>query len=301
MIEDVRVSVMYQGNDNQWRIDFIQDGEECSFQHIREISLVSMYHSLAKELNKNHGCSFEYSESEITRCKYAIAEGSMEKGSRNLGWWLRSMWGEWSIIHDWCFPDSGKMSTNYGEFEIEEIKVLVGSIGEWLRENDIHQLSYENCKEHWIMYRDSGIIFKPYASYQHLFEIDPDFSPESFEKARKIHLKRVWDAQSENAVTLWNHPDNEVKVEITSKYVKFFRRDDVFSCYTYPSLKDMKQDGKLLMELIDLWREAYSEEDVIRFMSEYEEWTRSQKELPPFPIEQIFNSEYQNYKFHMYE
>ena len=34
MIEDVRVSVMYQGNDNQWRIDFFRDGEERSFEHI---------------------------------------------------------------------------------------------------------------------------------------------------------------------------------------------------------------------------------------------------------------------------
>lgn len=211
------------------------------------------------------------------------------------------MWGEWSIIHDWCFPDGDKMSTNYGEFKIEEIKVLVGSIGEWLRKNDIHQLSYENCKENWMKELKYGVHIRVYVPYQHLFDADPDFGLEILKKYRREHCLRVWEHASENAVTLWNHPDNEVKVEITSKYVKFFRRDDVFSCYTYPALKDMKLDGKLLMELIDLWRESYSEEDVIRFTREYEEWTRSQMELPPFPIEQIFNSEYQNYKFHMYE
>ena len=301
MIQDVRVSVMYQGNDNQWRIDFVQDGEERSFQHIREISLVSMYHSLAKELNKNHGCSFEYSESERIRCYNALEYGFTEDGgSRNLDWVLESYWGRWTLIHRWK-SGSTVMHTTYGDYYIDEIKVLVESLGEWLRENDIHQLSYENCKENWLRDLKYGVHIRVYVPYQHLFDADPDFSPERLKEYRREHCQRVWEHASENAVTLWNHPDNEVKVEITSKYVKFFRRDDVFSCYTYPSLKAMKQDGKLLMELIDLWREAYSEEDVIRFMSEYEEWTRSQRELPPFPIEQIFNSEYHNYKFQMYE
>lgn len=296
MITDVMVSVMYQGNDNQWRIDFVQDGEERSIENIREIALVSMYHSLAKELNKNHGCSFEYSESEITRC-WDSPESS-DNAPRNIKWSLERLFGsKWDMMHHrtQLYP------TAYGRYDIDEVIAIIKGVGEFVLNNDVHRLSYENCKEHWIQNRDLGIKFKPYEQYQHLFDADPDFSPESFGKARKIHLKRVWDAQSENAVTLWNHPDNEVKVEITSKYVKFFRRDDVFSCYTYPALKDMKLDGKLLMELIDLWREAYSEEDVIRFTREYEEWTRSQRELPPFPIEQIFNSEYQNYKFQMYE
>lgn len=296
MITDVRVSVMYQGNDNQWRIDFVQDGEERSFEHIREISLVSMYHSLAKELNEKHGCSFEYSESEITRCKYAIAEGSMEKGSRNLGWWLRSMWGEWSIIHDWCYPDSGKMSTNYGEFEIEEIKVLVGSIGEWLRENDIHQLSYENCKENWLRDLKYGVHIRVYVPYQHLFDADPDFSPERLKEYRREHCQRVWDAQSENAVTLWNHPDNEVKVEITSKYVKFFRRDDVFSCYTYPALSELKNDIVFRREIIATLEESNQFDS-----DEWATWVDGTCDMPPFPISVIFNSEYQNYKFQVYE
>ena len=38
MITDVKISFQYSG-DNQWRIDFIRNNEEGSFQHIREIEL----------------------------------------------------------------------------------------------------------------------------------------------------------------------------------------------------------------------------------------------------------------------
>ena len=67
MITDVKISFQYSG-DNQWRIDFIRNNEDGSFQHIREIELISMYHCLARDLNKNHNCNFNYLESEITRC-----------------------------------------------------------------------------------------------------------------------------------------------------------------------------------------------------------------------------------------
>ena len=36
MITDVTIGFQYVG-DNQWRIDFLRDGEEVSFQNIREI------------------------------------------------------------------------------------------------------------------------------------------------------------------------------------------------------------------------------------------------------------------------
>ena len=66
MITDVKISFQYSG-DNQWRIDFIRNNEEGSIQHIREIELISMYHCLARDLNKNHKCNFNYLEREITR------------------------------------------------------------------------------------------------------------------------------------------------------------------------------------------------------------------------------------------
>ena len=56
MITNVTIGFQYVG-DNQWRIDFLRNGEEVSFQNIREIELISMYHCLAKELNKNHNCN----------------------------------------------------------------------------------------------------------------------------------------------------------------------------------------------------------------------------------------------------
>lgn len=296
MITDVRVSVMYQGNDNQWRIDFIRDGEERSFEHIREIALVSMYHSLAKILNEKHGCSYTYSASERVRCYNALEYGYTEDGgSRNLEWVLESYWGRWTLIHRWKSGNT-VMHTTYGDYYIDEIKVLVESLGEWLRENDIHQLSYENCKENWLRDLKYGVHIRVYVPYQHLFDADPDFSPERLKEYRREHCQRVWEHASENAVTLWNYPDNEVKVEITSKYVKFFRRDDVFSCYTYPALSELKNDIVFRREIIATLEESNQFDS-----DEWATWVDGTCDMPPFPISVIFNSEYQNYKFQVYE
>ena len=65
-----------------------------------------------------------------------------------------------------------------------------------------------------------------------------------------------WRKASANAITLWNQPYEEVKVEITKNYVKFFRRDDILSCYTYPPLHEMKKDNKCLQALLDTMYEA---------------------------------------------
>ena len=101
----------------------------------------------------------------------------------------------------------------------------------------------------------------------------------------------LWKKASENAITLWNQPYEEVKVEITSKYVKFFRRDDALTCYTYPPLHEMKKDNKCIRELADTMIEACMWEEI----NMLQRWVNNDCDMPSFPISVIFHSDYQKY------
>lgn len=114
---------------------------------------------------------------------------------------------------------------------------------------------------------------------------------------KKESPKERWEKASENAITLWNQPYEEVKVEITKKYVKFFRRDDMLTCYTYPPLHELKNDNKCLQALLDTMYEACMWEEI----KQLNEWANNHCDMPQFPISVIFNSDYQNYKFEDFE
>lgn len=104
---------------------------------------------------------------------------------------------------------------------------------------------------------------------------------------------KEWQKASENAITLWNLPYEEVKVEITSKYVKFFRRDDALTCYTFPPLHEMKKDKKCIKALIDTMYEACMWDELKALNT----WQKNDCDMPPFPISVIFHSDYQGYDF----
>ena len=104
---------------------------------------------------------------------------------------------------------------------------------------------------------------------------------------------KEWQKASENAITLWNLPYEEVKVEITSKYVKFFRRDDILSCYTFPPLHELKKDKKCINALKDTMYEACMWDE----LKAMKVWENNDCDMPPFPISVIFHSDYQGYAF----
>lgn len=103
----------------------------------------------------------------------------------------------------------------------------------------------------------------------------------------------LWKKASENAITLWNQPHEEVKVEITSQYVKFFRRDDILSCYTYPPLHELKKDKKCINALKDIMYESCMWDELKAMKT----WEENDCDMPPFPISVIFASDYQGYAF----
>ena len=102
----------------------------------------------------------------------------------------------------------------------------------------------------------------------------------------------VWKERTKNAITLWNDPYEEVKVEITSQYVKFYRRDDILACYTYRPLHLLKNDKEFIRYVKDMLKESCQYNDY-----EFENWLMSNCDLPPFPISVIFISDYPTYTF----
>ena len=109
------------------------------------------------------------------------------------------------------------------------------------------------------------------------------------------NAKKEWNNDSAKAITLWNQPYEEVKVEITKDWVKFFRRDDMLTCYTYRPLHLLKCDNYFIGEIKATLEEScqYNEE-------EFNNWLKNDCDMPPFPISVIFTSDYTEYTCKVY-
>lgn len=107
--------------------------------------------------------------------------------------------------------------------------------------------------------------------------------------------KKEWENDSAKAITLWNQPYEEVRVEITKDWVKFFRRDDMLTCYTYRPLHLLKCDNYFIGEIKATLEEScqYNEE-------EFNTWLKNDCDMPPFPISVIFTSDYTEYTCKVY-
>lgn len=116
---------------------------------------------------------------------------------------------------------------------------------------------------------------------------------------RKGHLRAIWEHESKNAITLWSTDYETVKVHITSEFVKFYRADDMLTCYTYPPLHILKKDATFIKEMIDTMEEANMYDTNMK--EEMRIWMCNTCDMPPFPISVIFTSDYQNYKFKDFE
>lgn len=245
MITDVTIGFQYVG-DNQWRIDFIRDGKEVSFQNIREIELISMYHCLAKELNKKHNCNFNYLESEITRCYNHPTCG--KNSTLNRGWRLSGCWGsDREIIHD-----NSSCPISYGCYEIDEIITIVTALGELIMNNDVHKMTYEHLKKTWLRDLEIGLNYIVYDEYRHLYDADADFSAEKLEEWRIKHIIDRFNRESAMALTLWDNPTDVLKVTITKAFIIFYKREgNECASYKYPPLHQLKKDADFIKAVTD--------------------------------------------------
>ena len=117
----------------------------------------------------------------------------------------------------------------------------------------------------------------------------------------RITPRRKWEMARANAVRLWNTLNDSCFVEITPKYVKFFKSENghFFACYEYPSLASLKKDMTFINEV----EECMAESNMLteQMQADLKTWRMNDCDLPPFPISVILHSEYQNYKFTEWE
>ena len=139
-----------------------------------------------------------------------------------------------------------------------------------------------------------------YECADRLFTANSMFAIISTEELERFYdyiapAKEEWEKDSAKAITLWNQPYEEVKVEITKDWVKFFRRDDMLTCYTYRPLHLLKCDNYFIGEIKATLEEScqYNEE-------EFNTWLKNDCDMPPFPISVIFTSDYTEYTCKVY-
>lgn len=106
-----------------------------------------------------------------------------------------------------------------------------------------------------------------------------------------------WGMAKANAICLWDTLDDSCFVEITPKYVKFFKSENCnfFACYEYPPLAELKKDMRFINEVEVCMTESNMLTEQMR--ADLKTWRMNDCDLPPFPISVILHSEYQNYKF----
>lgn len=113
--------------------------------------------------------------------------------------------------------------------------------------------------------------------------------------------KQKWERSRGNAIRLWNTLNDSCFVEITPKYIKFFKSENghFFACYEYPPLAVLKKDMTFNNEI----EECMAESNMLteQMQADLKEWRKNDCDLPPFPISVILHSEYQNYKFTEWE
>lgn len=102
-----------------------------------------------------------------------------------------------------------------------------------------------------------------------------------------------WEKDSENAIILWDTSYECVKVEVNRKWVKFWRRDDMLTCYTYPALHILKKDKDFLE-----CAKAILMESNQYHITEFTDWVNGNYDMPPFPLTCIFTSDFQGYEFY---
>lgn len=110
------------------------------------------------------------------------------------------------------------------------------------------------------------------------------------------HSTIAWKKLTKNATTIVDSEECEVLVEVTKHYVRFFRRDDCYSSYTYPSFAELKKDNQFRNEIVYVLKESnqFNRE-------EWDKWIMSDEDMPPFPLSVIFHSDYTEYKYQSFD
>lgn len=273
----------YKG-DNQWTIQYTNKDFERTFTNLYELEVVSLYHCVAKALG------LDYQQSEIDRTTNAITSFGAYK---NVKWTIHDTWGtnQVELMHytDGCCPKT------YGAINKDMLTDIIKHLGEWLKENDIHILSYNNLKTQWLSHLKMGIGIRVYPMYQHLYDADEDFSAKKLAQYKLENSVKHWESASELAYTILDQENINVVIKIlmNRKNVIFYiKNGNKYYQRTYPPFHELKDD-KLFIKMLKAYE---SETDCGTFsLADINEWVNSKLDIPNFPLYHICNTDYPNF------
>lgn len=242
-----------------------------------------------KKLVKTAKQQFEERRKELTyRYQYKLSETEIYyayEGVNAYFYILREHNGEYKEI---------AFGEQYEAFVFSEI--FLGTMAEYFRDHNLHikplfdwyASADHDCEPFTLMDIWMLDLNKAECVYEDIYEEVSD--------VRIITAKEQWENDSKDANTLWENKDETLKVLITDEYVKFYRHDDAITCYTFPSLEIMRNDRWFVCKIVDTLSESCEYDKISPFIK----WTRTGGDFP-LPISIIFNSDYQEYTYHVYE
>ena len=254
-----------------WTINFVVNGDEIFWSGDNEKEVLTLYHTLAKVVNKTFGTDFVYSE-EVLGDYYFNIQKSNYNEVYNL--FVRDR----KDTIDYRVHTLGTYKDPHIYVPKEDIIEITRLFGEWLSNNDIHKMTYDVLKKDWLFHIGIGIGAKLDTFYKDLYEVDVDFSEESIRQLRNEKGKEILDKASEKALLL-RYWDNGCYIKFEFEHF----RNNGLTFYIYNGVDSYILRFTRLDEL-------KKNEDFLRTLKEYteigkvDEWVDSQCDLPNFSL-----------------
>jgi hypothetical protein len=254
-----------------WTINFVVNGDEIFWSGDNEKEVLTLYHTLAKVVNKTFGTDFVYSEGGL--CDYYF---NIQKS--NYGEIYNLFVRDRKDTIDYRVHTLGTYKDPHIYVPKEDIIEITRLFGEWLSNNDIHKMTYDVLKKDWLFHIGIGIGAKLDTFYKDLYEVDVDFSEESIRQLRNEKGKEILDKASEKALTLRKCDESYIKFEfenIRNNGLTFYIYNGVDSyILRFPRLDEMKKNEDFIKKL-----------KVYVYNEKVDEWVNSECDLPNFSID----------------
>lgn len=258
-------------NNGLWAINFVVNDNEIFWGEDNEKEILTLYHTLAKVVNKTFGTDFEYSEELLTDLYFNI-----QKSNYNEVYTLFVK--DKKDVIDYRVHALGTYNYPYIYVPKEDIIEITRLFGEWLSNNDIHRMTYEVLKRDWLYHIGLGIGCTLDSFYEDLYDDDIDFSEESIRYLRNKKGKEILDDASKNALTLRTCDNAYIKFEFEhfrNNGLTFYIHNGMDSyILRFPRLDELKKNEDFLKAL-----------KVYVYNEKVDEWVNSECDLPIFSLD----------------
>ena len=254
-----------------WTINFVVNDNEIFWSGDNEKEVLTLYHTLAKVVNKTFGTDFVYSEEVL--CDYYF---NIQKSNYREVYTLFVK--DKKDVIDYRVHTLGTYNDPHIYVPKEDIIEITRLFGEWLSNNDIHRMTYEVLKKDWLFHISMGMGAKLDTFYKDLYDDDIDFSEDNVRYLRNKKGKEILDNACKNALTLRTCDNAYIKFEFEhfrNNGLTFYIYNGVDSyILRFPRLDEMKKNEDFLKKL-----------KVYVYNEKVDEWVNSECDFPTFSLD----------------